>query len=105
MELARACGALRDWVGEYAPDLGRKDVLPVEALRDLPLPLAREGSRRWLAGRGADVKGLTPDVLDRLIEMATDAASPARQHFPGAVLVGRRGGKLFRTAGGGASRK
>jgi hypothetical protein len=27
--------------------------------------------------------------------MATDAASPPRQHFPGAVLVNRRRGLIF----------
>ena len=32
------------------------------------------------------------DCFDRLIEMANDLASPARQHFSGGILVRRRAG-------------
>ena len=95
LELADACRGLRDWVAANAPEVEAMEVLPVATLRDLPLPLAREGARRWLAARGAPADELAPAALDRLVEMAIDAASPARQHFPGALLVGRRGGKLF----------
>jgi len=38
--------------------------------------------------------------------MAADAASPARQHFPGGVLVRRRSGQVFVDgAGGGAGER
>jgi hypothetical protein len=66
----------------------------VAALRDVPGLLARETAKRWLAGRGAPAEDLTGEVLDRLVIMAADAASPARQHFPGGGLVGRRAGRL-----------
>jgi hypothetical protein len=37
---------------------------------------------------------LTPASTARLIEMARDAASAARVHFPGRIQVRRKGGKI-----------
>jgi tRNA(Ile)-lysidine synthetase-like protein len=92
LEVADACAGLREWVRRHAPQA--TSPLPVAALRDLPTPLAMETARRWLASRGAPQAELTTTVLKRLVEMAADAASPTRQHFPGGVLVRRRGGVL-----------
>ena len=61
--------------------------MDVAALRDVPRLLARETAKHWLAGRGAPAEYLTGDVLDHQVTMAADAATPARQHFPGGVLV------------------
>jgi hypothetical protein len=33
-------------------------------------------------------------VLARLIEMARDAGTPPRRHFPGGLLVARRAGRI-----------
>jgi tRNA(Ile)-lysidine synthase len=93
LELGNAAAAVKDWARRTAPAAPAK--LPVAMLRGLPAPLARETARRWLAERGAPPGGLTAPVLRRLIEMSEDAASAPRQHFPGGVLVRRRGGEMF----------
>jgi tRNA(Ile)-lysidine synthase len=94
IEVSDAAREVAAWTGRNAtraegPELG------VATLRDVPTPLARETARRWLTDRGAPAGELTGEVLDRLVLMAADAASPARQHFPGGVLVRRRSGRLF----------
>jgi hypothetical protein len=54
--------------------------------------LASESGRRWLVAQGAAGEELSQAVLDRLTEMARDAAAPSRAHFPGSLRVCRRGG-------------
>jgi tRNA(Ile)-lysidine synthase len=93
LDLAEASREAKDWVRRAAPRGDER--LPVALLPDLPPPLARETARRWLADRGAPQDELTAQVLERLIEMSADAASPPRQHFPGGILVRRRGGVVF----------
>ena len=93
IELADRSAELRRWLREAGPDVDPR--LPVAVLQDLPPPLALDTARRWLAARGAEQGKLSPAVLGRLVEMATDAASPPRQHFPGRLLVRRRAGVLF----------
>ena len=44
--------------------------------------LGRESARRWLVSQGKGAADLPPDVLDRLREMAADAATPKTQLFP-----------------------
>ena len=92
--LADAGRELSQWArrGEGAEDL--PCLLPVRVLTDLPSLLARETAKRWLAGRGVLRNELTPDVVDRLVLMALDGASPPRQTFPGGLLVRRRSGRL-----------
>jgi tRNA(Ile)-lysidine synthetase-like protein len=111
-EVGESCARLSAWLREQGgADWG--EALDVAAVRKLPPPVAREAARQWLAGRAglagcarrAEVAGragragrpveITPAAAERLVAMATDAATPARQHFPGGVLVRRRGGKLF----------
>jgi hypothetical protein len=65
----------------------------------LPAPLGREFARRWLAEAGVPAERLEPPVVHRLITMASDAATPARQHFPGEVVVRRSRGMLTVQAG------
>jgi tRNA(Ile)-lysidine synthase TilS/MesJ len=93
MSLAQACRAVRDWARETAPVL--PDRFPARLLADLPQILARESARRWLVQRGAAPDQTDVNVLERLIGMAEDAATPAAQHFPGRLLVRRRRGELF----------
>lgn len=92
LRLAEEAAAYRAWVRRHTPAVGEK--LAVEVLRELPLPLAREAARRWLIVAGVAAAEVTPPVIDRLLEMAEDAASPPRRHFPGRVLVRRRAGVL-----------
>jgi tRNA(Ile)-lysidine synthetase-like protein len=88
LELSNACRATATWVRRAAPRLGES--FPVDGLGPLPDVLAHESARQWLAARGVPADELSEGALDRLVAMARDAASPARAHFPGAVLVRRR---------------
>ncbi len=93
LQLGEACRGLREWVRRAAPEL--PESFSAAALADLPAILASESARRWLLARGAAADHVTPPVIQRLIAMATDAAAPARQHFPGRLLVRRRNRRLF----------
>jgi tRNA(Ile)-lysidine synthase len=103
LETAETAGGLAEWVRRSVPP-GTDKHIEVTALRNLPRALARELARRWLVEVGAPPGELAAEVLDRLLEMAADAASPARSHFPGGVFVRRRGGRLFVEGGEGDSR-
>lgn len=93
LEMAAAAAALKEWVRQNTPD--PQNPLPAALLRALPTPIAMETARRWLAARGAPPGELTSTVLQRMLKMASDAATPPRQHFPGSVLVRRRADVLF----------
>lgn len=88
----RAMAELRNWVDRCAPKLG--EAFELRELCDLPEILAEHSARRWLAEHGVPQVELTPGVVRRLIEMAGDAASALRQHFPGRLLVRRRRGMI-----------
>jgi tRNA(Ile)-lysidine synthase len=90
--LAEASAALVEWLRACGPELG--ETFDVRALQRLPAPVAREAARRWLAERAGAGEEIPPAAAERLLEMANDAASPARQHFPGGLLVRRRGGTI-----------
>jgi hypothetical protein len=51
--------------------------------------LAEESSRRWLVERGVPIDQIDPSAIERLIFMASDAASPPRQDYAGGVHVRR----------------
>ena len=90
LALADTCRALRGWAARAAPQLN--EAFHSRQLSDLPDVLASESARQWLVARGAAGEELSQIVLDRLIEMARDAAAPSRAHFPGSLRVWRRGG-------------
>ncbi|MEO6435385.1 MAG: tRNA lysidine(34) synthetase TilS [Tepidisphaeraceae bacterium] len=98
--LAEACATLTTWLRRQGESAAANETLDIDQLRCLPLPVAREAARRWLADR-AGAKGVTaaveiaPAAAERLLAMAADAATASRQHFPGGLLVRRRAGKLF----------
>jgi tRNA(Ile)-lysidine synthase len=92
LEMSEACRAARDWARDAAPVLPA--TFPLSELSGLPPVLAREAAAGWLASRGVPRGELSPAVIDRLLAMATDAATPSRQHFPGQVLIRRRGGSI-----------
>jgi tRNA(Ile)-lysidine synthetase-like protein len=91
--LAGACRELRQWVTATAPVL--PTTFRIEQLARLPLILARHAAADWLRGRGVPTDELSPAVVDRLIEMANDAASSPRQTFPGRVTIRRRTGQIW----------
>jgi len=90
--LGAASAALIAWLRSCGRDLG--DEFDVRALQKHPPPVAREAARRWLAARAPAGEEISAAAADRLLEMASDAASPPRQHFPGGILVRRRGGMI-----------
>ncbi|HSV15364.1 MAG TPA: tRNA lysidine(34) synthetase TilS, partial [Tepidisphaeraceae bacterium] len=90
IRLGSACSALKAWLNHVMP--GLDDRFDAAKLGSLPPPLARAAASRWLAHHAVPVEEISQVVCDRLIAMATDAASPARQHFPGGVQVHRRRG-------------
>lgn len=92
IRLGEAARAWRDWTIAGAPDLPAR--FPVHTLAALPGPLAREASRRWLVCVGAPPGALSEEVLERLVAMAADAATAARQQFPGKLTVRRRAGTI-----------
>jgi tRNA(Ile)-lysidine synthetase-like protein len=87
------CRHYSQWIRRNAPPLPA--VFASEKLASLPRPLACEASRRWLLSHRAKGSDLTPDVLARLCAMASDAATPAKQQFPGPLMVRRKSGKIF----------
>jgi tRNA(Ile)-lysidine synthase len=92
IELADRCCALRRWVREAAPRL--REEFAARELADLPELLARESAGRWLRARGVPAEEVSPAVLQRLLTMGADAASPPRVQFPGGVTVRRRAGRI-----------
>ena len=89
VDLGEACRALREWVRSSAPALGI--TFSVSELADLAALLATESARRWLIERGVLPDQISPAVIARLVNMAADAGSARRAHFPGGVLVKRAG--------------
>ena len=94
LAVGRACAAYVDWIRKTASLL--KDRFPAIELAESPRMLARESARRWLVSQGVPAGELTPAMLDRLRELAADAATPSRQRFPTGVTVRRRSGWISR---------
>jgi tRNA(Ile)-lysidine synthetase-like protein len=92
--LGRACTAYLQSVRAAAPVLG--DEFPAIALGELPRALGRESARRWLVNHGVPKGELTTGAIDRLREMAADAAISGRQLFAGNVQVVRQRGWIRR---------
>ena len=92
-DLARAARRTRDWLDRRAPTLAAS--FPVTALQALPAPLARHAAGRWLVAGGVPVDAVSRAVCDRLVTMATDAATPSRQTFPGGITVRRARGWMM----------
>jgi tRNA(Ile)-lysidine synthase len=92
LEMGAAMSGLAAWAQACAPVLA--ETFAIGDLVNLPDVLAAEAARRWLAERGAPRGELSRAVLERLIEMARDAGTPPRRHFPGGLLVARRGGRV-----------
>jgi tRNA(Ile)-lysidine synthase len=90
LDVGAACGAWNDWLGRQAPALGES--FRVAVLAELTEPLARRAAGRWLIARGVPADEVTPAGVAALLEMASDAAAPARRDFAGGVTVRRRGG-------------
>lgn len=88
LELSEKCRAMTMCVREAAPAL--QECFTTDQLANLPGILARESARKWLADRAGPSAEITPAAIDRLIAMATDAATSPRQDFPGQLRVCRK---------------
>jgi tRNA(Ile)-lysidine synthase len=93
LRLGSACARWADWLARSAPRLAES--FAMQELDGLPMPIAEFAARRWLAERINHRRQIPPNATTRLIEMATDAATPARWQFPGGLVVRRRGGRIF----------
>ncbi len=93
VQLASESAKLRDWLDQTTPVLA--ETFPVDQLAELPPPIARHAAAKWLTARGSPFDEISQKVCDRLIEMATDAASQSRQDFPGGFSVGRKKGMMM----------
>jgi tRNA(Ile)-lysidine synthase len=93
LNLGHACALWQRWLD--ASVAATTEQLVTAELAALPPPIARRAAAAWLKAHGCPVDEISHRVCDRLIQMAGDTASPARQHFPGAVLVRRRRGVMF----------
>ena len=93
LHLGESCVRWSDWLAQHAPCLPAS--FDPRELDELPPPVAEFAALRWLSERIDHHQEIPPDAAHRLIDMATDAASPPRQNFPGGLLVRRRGGRIF----------
>jgi tRNA(Ile)-lysidine synthase len=93
VDLGSACDALRQWLDRTAPEL--PEAFATAQIAGLCRPLAEHAMRRWLRERGSPAEDINGETIERLRAMAEDAASPARQSFPGNVSVRRRRGRVF----------
>lgn len=87
--LADAAAGLKHWTESNAPPAGplRSDIVT-----GLPSLLQERLARAYLSAAGSPIDDLTPDVVARFVAFCTGAASPARMHFPGRLLLRRRKG-------------
>ncbi|MDP9175772.1 MAG: tRNA lysidine(34) synthetase TilS [Planctomycetota bacterium] len=80
------------WARTQSPQLASK--FAIKELARLPRVLARQSARRWLLDRATPPSELNEIILDRLCQMASDAATTPRQDFPGSVHVYRQQGTI-----------
>ncbi|MGH7179033.1 MAG: tRNA lysidine(34) synthetase TilS [Tepidisphaeraceae bacterium] len=92
LSLRETCAGLREWARGAAPALGSE--FAMGRLADLPDLVARESAARWLERQGVAREAIEPAVLDRVLLMSRDAASPARVQVPGGFTIIRRGGRI-----------
>jgi tRNA(Ile)-lysidine synthase len=92
--LGGACRDVRDWLRAGAPNVPGA-ALPTRELLALPAPVRRQLASRWLTAAGVPADRVERPVVDRLVLMAEDAATPARQNFPRGLTVRRKAGTLI----------
>lgn len=93
LALAAACRRLTAWTNQSAPTLDSR--FSAAALQSIPSILARRSAARWLRSAGAPPDELSGEVLERLVAMAADAATPPAQQFPGGLTIRRRAGRIW----------
>ncbi len=96
-DLSTCARGVRAWLDGRAPILG--DRFAVWELTGIAVPIARHAAGRWLVAHGVPADSVSRSTCDRLVAMATDAATRHRQTFPGGVSVRRSGGWLSVASG------
>ena len=92
IDLALSARTMRSWAMRNAPAL--PEAFDVRLVADLPNILRRWAVADWLSNRGVPRQELSPAVIDRVISMATDAATPACVTLPGQMVLHRRRGMI-----------
>jgi tRNA(Ile)-lysidine synthetase-like protein len=90
LEVGISMERLQAWVMSHAPRLAER--FWSDNVATMPLLLAQQALRQWLRDRGCPAEEITPDVVQRLLILITDAASPPRQDFPGPITIHRKRG-------------
>lgn len=93
LDLGKACRDFHRWTIDATDKLSA--MFHAEHLANMPTVLAREAAKQWLVDQGVPRRLIIPACLDQLIEMARDAASPAKCVFPGKLIVRRRQKTIF----------
>jgi len=89
-EVRRSCLELHQWVQGVSPCFPQR--FAAKQLASLPSLFSREAAKRWLIDIGCPADLMEPPVIERLIQMASDACTPSRQVFPGKIVVVRKSG-------------
>jgi tRNA(Ile)-lysidine synthase len=92
IKMAESFSRLNQWTDANSSRL--QLTFAMSELIGIPQLLARATARRWLSDRGCPPGDISPHVIDRLLAMCTDAATPSRAQFPGRILVIRRRGVI-----------
>lgn len=92
--LLALAGASRRWHAQLdaaAPVPGES--FECDTLRG-PAPLAEHAAGRWLIARGSPPDAVSPATRRRLVDQAVRPAAPARQNYPGGILVRRQKNRI-----------
>jgi tRNA(Ile)-lysidine synthase len=90
--LQQSAAAYDAWLRSVAPQWSGQ--LSSAEVARWPAPIAWTAAKRWLEQAGCPGEALSYATVQGLLNMATDAATPARRMFPGGVMVCRRRGVL-----------
>ncbi|MEM8874389.1 MAG: tRNA lysidine(34) synthetase TilS [Planctomycetota bacterium] len=92
VRLSEDARRLRDELATHAPTL--PSVVEMDVIASLPPLVAEYALRRWLQAAGVPGRRLSPALLERVAEMATDRAAPRRMQLPGRRRLMRERGVL-----------
>ena len=93
LRLGATCRKWKTLLDTNSPELPEQ--FAARDLATLQCPLAAHAARRWLHARGLEDRRASQDVIQRLIDMATDQASAAKQDFPGKISIRRKQGMII----------
>jgi tRNA(Ile)-lysidine synthase len=93
LTLGHACRRLRDEAQAAAPALPSQ--CPMHQIARSPALLAEMSVRQWLIASGMPHEQIDPATIDRIIAMATDAATAPKVQVTKSIVVRRRGGRIF----------